>query len=487
MSADETFDIKGVWKSIEQDPHPPIFYILMELSCSVFSVLFPGVFTKWCGIAINIFFFILAITVLYKLSKKILQSDFWAISVCALYGFSTGAVSTVVFIRMYMIFTFFALLFAYVNATLWEKIRNEEKASSKGAYLALFATTVMGILTQYYFFIYAFFICIVIWGYSLWAKKYRFAVEYALTMAAGLICSYLIYPRMRYDLFGGMRGTEAFQNFKDKENWGDSFKEFIAIINAELFGNAGGLLLIALIGMVICALVLLQWNVKKSVTSQNSIRIVLERKEKKQSLEFHIDIHDMIVVQMLLAALFYIVLMAKIAPYQEDRYIFNIFPQIMLIVVYIFRKLFIMLRSSRRAEIFGVIILLIFTGVGYISSGINYLYKGTEEKLQTASAYSDLPVFYINYGSTYRACADSIYFVKAQYTYPARIENIGEFSEALYELETREEADTSRCLIYIDLNTVDIDAVISRIKEELKMNEARWLFDTQYSAVYIIE
>lgn len=487
MSEDETFDIKGVLKSIEQDPHPPIFYILMELSCSSFSILFPGVFSKWCGIAVNIFFFVLAIIVLYKLSKEISQSDFWAMSVCALYGFSTGAVSTVVFIRMYMIYTFFALLFAYVNALLWKKIWDEKKDSGNGAFFALFATAVLGILTQYYFLIYAFFICITIWGYSLWAKKYRFAVKYALAMAAGLICSYLIYPEMRYDLFSGMRGTEAFQNFKDKLDWKSSFGEYIAIVNAELFGNAGGLILIVLIVMAIGSLVLLQWNVKKSVTAQKDVCIALERKERKQALEFHIDVHDMIFIQILPAVLFYLILMAKIAPYQEDRYIFNVFPQIILIVVYIFRKLLIVLRSSHRLEIFGVIVLLIFTGTGYLSSGVNYLYKGTEKKLQTASNYSDLPIFYINYGSNYRACADSVYFAQARYTYPAREENIGGFSAALDELKTRGEIDTQRCLVYIDLNCPDTNDIIKQIQEELKSGEAHWLFDTEYSAVYIIE
>lgn len=486
MSEDETFDIKGVLKSTEQDSHPPFFYILMELSCSAFSTLFPGVFSKWCGIAVNIFFFVPAIIILYKLSKETLQSDFWAMFVCALYGFSTGAVSTVVFIRMYMMYTCFALLFAYVNALLWKKIWDEKENSNNGAFFALFATAVLGILTQYYFLIYAFFICITIWGYSLWAKKYRFAAKYALSMAAGLICSYFIYPRIRYDLFGNMRGTEALQNLKDKSDWKSSFGEFIAIVNAELFANVGGLILIVLIAMAVSGLVLLQWNVKKSITAQKGICIALERKEKIQALEFHIDVHDTIFIQILLAVLFYLILMAKIAPYQEDRYIFNVFPPIILIVVYIFRKLLTVFRS-RRLEIFGVIVLLIFTGVGYLAPGVNYLYKGTEKKLQTASIYSDLPVFYINYGSNYRACAESVYFVNAQYTYPVQEENAGGLSEALNELKTRGEIDTLRCLVYIDLSCSDINGIIKQIQEELKSGEARWLFNTEYSAVYIIE
>ncbi|MDE5598415.1 MAG: hypothetical protein K2J04_11375, partial [Lachnospiraceae bacterium] len=87
----------------------------------------------------------------------------------------------------------------------------------------------------------------------------------------------------------------------------------------------------------------------------------------------------------------------------------------------------------------------------------------------------------------YRACAESVYFVNAQYTYPAREENIGRFSAALDELKTRGEIDTLRCLVYIDLSCSDTNGIIKQIQEELKSGEARWLFNTEYSAVYIIE
>lgn len=484
ISEEEAFDITGVYRSAQKDNHPPVFYTLMEISCSIFSKMFPGTFSKWCGIMINIFFYILSIVVLYKLAKEVLQSDFWAIAVCILYGFSSGAVSTAVFIRMYMLYTFWSLLFAYVNALLWKRLWDRDKDTGIGLYFGLFVTAALGILSHYYFLIYAFFICVVIWGYSLWVKRYRFAVKYALVMAGSLICSYLIYPRMRYDLFSGMRGTEAFQNFKDQLDWKDAFGDFVSVVNAELFGRAGGLLIVLLCGMVIAVFILVGWNIKKNMTDQNSVRVVLEKKEKRRSMEFHVDIHDMAVIQMLFAVVFYMLLMAKIAPYQEDRYIFNIFPLIMLVVVYVARKLSVALRCSRRSEIFMVAVLFVFTVVGYMSSGVNYLYKGTEEKLQTASTYSDLPVFYINYGSTYRACADSVYFAKACYTYPTREENIDGISEAVSELE---ETDLSRFLVYIDLNCQDISAVIGRIEEELGTGRSRWLFDTEYSAVYIIE
>lgn len=68
VSGDERFDIIGTYNSIKQgDPHPPLYYILMEISCSVFSV---DRFTKWTGIGLNLAFFVLTLVMLFLCAKK---------------------------------------------------------------------------------------------------------------------------------------------------------------------------------------------------------------------------------------------------------------------------------------------------------------------------------------------------------------------------------------------------------------------------------
>lgn len=108
ISKSESFDTVGVIKSIKKDAHPPIFYILLELTISMF---FPGRFTKWGGITLNLFFFILTLITLYMLSKRLLRSRLWGMVITFVYGISIGAVSTVVFIRMYMVLSAVTVLF----------------------------------------------------------------------------------------------------------------------------------------------------------------------------------------------------------------------------------------------------------------------------------------------------------------------------------------------------------------------------------------
>ena len=121
IDENEAFDLAGTYESIRQDVHPPLYYLLLEMVCSVAGMLIPATFTKWCGIGLNIIFYILTLAVLYLLSEKMLKSRYWAAAVCILYGACAGAVSTVMFIRMYMVFAFASILFSWLNYMIWER------------------------------------------------------------------------------------------------------------------------------------------------------------------------------------------------------------------------------------------------------------------------------------------------------------------------------------------------------------------------------
>ena len=480
---EEAFDISATYLSIRKDVHPPLYYLLLKMFCSAFSLILPSVFSKWCGILLNISFFILTIPILFKLAEYLTKSSIFAIITCILYGFGIGAVSTVVFLRMYMMFTFFSVLFTYINALLWKRLWEEKSDSKTAVYAALCLATIMGFLSHYYFVVYAFFISVFIWVCSIIVKRYRFAIKYALTMAIGILGSFLIWPDMRNDIFTGYRGEEALENFAESTDW-SSFKELLSIANAELFGGCGGLLLIFFALALIYIVISVWWNLEKHITQEGNIRILCERKEKRKKAELQISYADIVIIQILLAVVCYIYLISKIAPYREDRYIFNTFPMIMLMTVYTVQKLLSALSADRTSRIIVLFAMLAVMAIGYISPGVNYLYKGTKQNLNTANLYSDLPVFYISSGSTFRTCGDSVYLSKAPAVYPTRADSIGSLSDALEQLVGRE---TSRCLVYIDLEIPDLNTVAAQVKQELGVNEVRYLFDTEYSAAYIAE
>lgn len=484
ITEDEAFDFSGTWQSIRQDVHPPVFYILLEMVCSMASFILPGVFSKWFGICINIVFFIMTIVVLYLLAKRVTKSELWAIAVCVVYGISTGAVSTVVFIRMYMIFTFSSALFVYLNAVIWEKLWKQNAKIGAGLYCALAATTILGILNHYYFIVYAFFICAAIWGSALLWKKFRFMLEYALAMVLGILCSLLIWPEMITDIFRDYRGEEAFNNLAKNTALGEAVTAFLGLINGELFGGCiGAIILLFAVGVILRG-VKNKWEIERTV-SWEGVQYHFERKEVRKRMEFEICPQDLFWLQMVIATALYVFLIAKIAPYREDRYIFNVYPIIVLAVAYMGKKIFI----GANADLFwsGVVIggMLLTAAAGYITPGVNYLFKGTNWEMEVAESYSHLPTFYITEtNSRYRVCGDSVYLSKAQHIYPIKEDGIDGTKNALEEIEMEK---ASQFLVYIDLSFQDMEEVLEKVMRELDCSQVEQLYKTEYSIAYVIE
>lgn len=156
----ERFRYSSVLANQEADVHPPLYYLIFHTVCS----FFPGVFSKWFGLSINIIFFIVIDILLYFLAKKLSNNGNVAILSVAIYGFSVGAINTVTFIRMYALLTLWVVLFVYLHLPL-QNLSHIEKWHVKAKipikfWIPLAIVTILGTLTQYYFLIFAFFFCV---------------------------------------------------------------------------------------------------------------------------------------------------------------------------------------------------------------------------------------------------------------------------------------------------------------------------------------
>ena len=63
----QRFQYGTVTRMQTYDVHPPFYYLLLHTVCS----LFPGRFSKWSGIGLNIVLFVLSWSVLAKLTRRI--------------------------------------------------------------------------------------------------------------------------------------------------------------------------------------------------------------------------------------------------------------------------------------------------------------------------------------------------------------------------------------------------------------------------------
>ncbi len=240
------------------DVHPPFFYFILHTACS----LFPGVFSKWLGIGVNIVAFVLNFILLSWLAYMVTgRNRGLAFVTAAVHGFNPVIISGVMFIRMYEWLTVFILLCAclHVRAVL----------GRKKFLFPLMVVNYLGFLTQYYYIIFLFFMAV---GYCLWnlapcvGRKengsHRFpywrgggfvlrraalgkcvvpCVKYGAACGISLLLAVFSYPASLAHIFRGYRGTGAVSEFLDAANTDERLGFFLGLADEYLFDGYFGL------------------------------------------------------------------------------------------------------------------------------------------------------------------------------------------------------------------------------------------------------
>ena len=148
VQKNDRFNYASVYYNQTQDIHPPLFYFLLNTVCS----LFPGSFTKWTGLGMNFVLLGGTLAALYALGMELFADWKKALFVCALYAFNREMISNVTMVRMYMLMTLLTILLALLAA-------KSLRRPSVPKYLLIGVTIYLGMMTQYFFVVYAFLLC----------------------------------------------------------------------------------------------------------------------------------------------------------------------------------------------------------------------------------------------------------------------------------------------------------------------------------------
>lgn len=122
LSTENYFNLKSIFYNQKKDNHPPLFYVLVHFS----SMLFSGQFTKYTVFIVNLLAFILSCFIIKKI-LDILNKENLTIATLIFYGLSMGTISMIIYQRMYMILTFFILLYFYFSIKLYKSDFNLTK------------------------------------------------------------------------------------------------------------------------------------------------------------------------------------------------------------------------------------------------------------------------------------------------------------------------------------------------------------------------
>ena len=343
------FNYASVYYNQLRDVHPPLFYMLVHTVSSIFN----NTFSKYIIFFISLPFFL---GTCYFIRKILILIDRKEISLIAvvLYAFSMGAISTMMFQRMYMMLTFFSILYLY----LFLLIRKNDYNTTFKIRLALFFTTVLGFLTQYYFCIYAALVTIVMCVVMIIKKKYKELFKIIGTLVISAVVGLLIFPFAIEHMFFSYRGVSSFGN-------GDYLSRLVQFGKyiLEAFGSttmiALALLILALFANII--------------------------KRKKE--------WDMLFL-VIAPAIVYVFIIAKICPFLELRYIMNVLPIIAIMIVMVVSGIF---ENRAYNTIVVSVVVALLTIYGLVMLKPMFLYEGYQEYIDISKKYSEDSYVFVGY------------------------------------------------------------------------------------------
>ena len=296
----EGFDFGSVYYNQVHDVHPPLYYWLFNFA----STLARGSFSLWIGLILDYVLYLGCALMLYALVRRLGGSGLCAAASVVLYGLSLIGLSTMLMIRMYVLLTLLTLVLAYFVAGLMREFK-------KRTCVFIGLTLLAGLMTQYYFVFYAFFLCA---AYVLWAlakREYRALGWFVPCALIGALSLLLLFPAALDHLFSGklVSGESAVDNLKNLAQYPARFKVFFGAVRHGL--KAAILVgLAAAVGLALC------FKKLRAAAGEGELRIA-----------------DWLVL--IVPAFVTLVLVAVISPVDEERYIYNIMPIFVLAVCFL--------------------------------------------------------------------------------------------------------------------------------------------------------
>ena len=453
VSSEHRFEYSIPYKNQIRDVHPPLFYIFLHTACS----MVPEEFSFMAGMSFNILFFIACTIGLYFLGKELFGNPVCGLLGGLLYALSFGGLNTVVFIRMYMLMTFFAVWHVLVYLKCFEK----EQITIKGC-LLLGITLVGGVLSHYYFLFIAF--CIAVW-YTLKFiknKNFKALIKYLSTIIISAIVTLLAWPSMLSHLFSGGRGKEAQSNFLNLSGYLGDLKELFNVLNNDLFTKMLPLILAGILGLAIIC---------------NRKKICVLNKEYKMKI-----------LMVTFVSIGYFFLVAKIAPYKVDRYVMPIYPLVYLIIIGVAYELLAQFINKKIAVLLCVLGFGGLSAIHMIHSGIPYTYAKNPENIarqEIVEMYDDNYAIYIsdNGECHHFASAQILRNYKAFY----HVYDLTTVEQTRNDLECLQNEEKIMVYVSKNYNMEDVTAFLGNVLNGVTSENINLLNEDEIWDVYLIQ
>ncbi len=452
----EAFSYGSVYDNQVHDVHPPCYYILLHTVCS----LFPDHFSKWFGLTINLLFFCGSIYLLYQISGIILgEKRITRVIPPLLYGLSMGAVSTLIYIRMYMLLTFLALLFVFLTFLL---IGTKDNKKGILLLIGIGLTMSAGFLTQYYFLIFAFFF---VSGYVIWnmiARQQRRVAEYLAAVSAGTAGGVLIFPASIHHILEGQQGKRAFSNaYHNIPIFFNRWKQYWDTIMREFWGNGHRkqeIILLVFFILIIAA--------------------IYSAKKKKLKLSIWNTVPKIESLILSFTVLGYFSLIVQISPEITDRYQFIIYPFCVLLGVSITTYLFRLLGKEWFIWIAAACCLFLMFET-YRTQPVPYVYEGYQEMIdKLGTDCKNVPGIYVTTGD-HLLINNCFFLAKQNMTYPLTFEQLSEIPELC------KGTCEGQLVLYVDIYYNE-QQTAEQVAKLLEYRSYSLLYDNTFTQIFLL-
>lgn len=380
VDSEHCFDYVNVWENQALDVHPPLYYMILHTICS----FFPNSFSLWFAGLINIVFAIGTLFFMRRLIILLTENKLinWLVSIAFIC--SAGILSSVTFLRMYILAMFWVTAFTYLI------IKQIGEKNTARTYLFIMGITLGGALTHYYCIVYIIFCSIAYGCYLLYSRDWKATGWFCLTQGIAALASIVIFPAMIGHVLSSGRGNQSVSNFVDNSLIVslERMRKYFNIVDTQLFGG----LFIYIFFILILFLLITPKDTFK--------RLMLERK-----------ITVIRYLCIIISVVLYFVLISKIAVYFTDRYMVPIYAVLFAVVFCGIYECIHMLERRQYVYLFSILMVIMNVN-SWRNINWQYLYKDSEALIENASDYSNVDCLYI-YDATWKL--NSSYYEVSKY------------------------------------------------------------------------
>ena len=356
------FNYLSVYFNVKDDNHPPLHFMALHTVSSIFRYKAE----PFMGCLINILAVAGSMVLLTGIGRRLAvmlgmeeKAELLGILAAAFYGISTGALSTVLLIRMYGMLSFFCVALLFLHLKKWQSQEFDRKKK------LLILVTALGFWTQYFFLFYCLLLALVTVVLLALRKNWRKLWCYIRSMMLAAVIGIAGFPFAVSDVLSSGRGVEAVQNLSSGfRGYGERLAAFGAILADKTL-----VLWFALSALLLGGIAL--WRGKRPAPHG----------ERKAALAL-----------LLIPPAGYFLLAARMSPYYVDRYIMAVFPFVALAgttaVLYAAARM----KEDRAGRIAVCAAVICLAGISVwrlVNYDGEYMYKGYAAQEEIAERYSD--------------------------------------------------------------------------------------------------